>query len=90
MLCDRLPIETNLATRGVISPEARYCVVGYGHLEDTQHVFLLCPHFPYLLPMVRAWIRFNGVDTQAIHDRFHQFIYYTGGLKARHNFLHLI
>jgi len=90
MLRDRLPTKTNLATRGVISPEARYCVAGCGYLEDAQHVFLLCPHFASLWSMVRAWIGFDGVDTQAIHDHFHQFIYYTGGMKARRNFLHLI
>ena len=75
MLRERLPTKINLVTRGVISPEARYCVVGCGHLEDAQHVFLLCPHFSSLLPMVRARVGFDGVDTQAIHDHFHQFIY---------------
>ena len=65
-------------------------MAGCGHLEDAQHVFLLCPHFASLWSMVRAWIGFDGVDNQAIHDHFHQFIDYTGGLKARRNFLHLI
>jgi len=90
MLRDRLPTKTNLANRGVISPEPRYCVAGCGHLKDAQHVFLLCPHFASLWSMLRAWIRFDGVDTQIIHDHLHQFIYYKGGLKARRNFLHLI
>ena len=61
-----------------------------GHLEDAQYVFLLCPHFASLWPMVQAWVEFDDVDTQALHDHFHQFIYYTSGLKARRNFRHLI
>jgi len=50
----------------------------------------MCPHFASIWPIVRAWIGFDGVDTQVIHDHFYQFIYYTGGLKARRNFLQLI
>jgi hypothetical protein len=79
-----------MATRGLISLEARFCMAGCGHLEDAHHMFLLCPHFASLWPMVRAWIGFDCVDTQVIQDHFYQFIYYTGGLKARRNFLPLI
>jgi len=90
LLRDRLPTKTNLATRGVISLEARFCVAGCGHLEDAWQMFLLCPHFASLWPMVRAWIGFDGVDTQVIQNHYYQFIYYTDRLKARHNFLQLI
>lgn len=53
-------------------------------------MFVLCPHFDFLWPLMRAWIGFDGVDIQVIHDHLNQSIYYTGGLKARRNFLHLI
>ena len=39
---------------------------------------------------MRVWIGFDGVDTHVIQDHLNQFIYYTGGLKARRNYLHLI
>jgi hypothetical protein len=54
ILHDRLPTKKNLATHDIIFPEGRYCVAGCGHLEDAQHVFLLCPHFASLWPMVQA------------------------------------
>jgi len=90
MFCDRLPTKTNMANRGVIYPEARFCVAECGHPEDAQHIFLLCPHFGSLWPLVQAWIGFDGFDTQVIQNHLNQFIYYSGGLKARRNFLHLI
>jgi len=71
MLRDRLPTKKNLATHSVICSEARYCVAGCCHLKDAHHVFLLCPRFASLWLMVRVWIGFDGVDTQAIHDHFH-------------------
>ena len=46
MLRDRLLTKTNLATHSVISPEARYCVLGCGHLENAHHVFVSSFHFP--------------------------------------------
>jgi hypothetical protein len=87
LLRDRLPTKTNLATCGVISDVARLCIAGCGHVEDAQHLFITCTSFASLWPLVRAWIRFDGVDTQVISDHFTQFTYYTCGLKARCSFL---
>ena len=90
MLRDRLPTKSKLATRGVISTEAHLCVAGCGHVKDVQHLFLSCSVFASLWSLLRAWIGFDGVDTQVILDHFYQFIYYTGVLKARQNFLQFI
>jgi len=53
-------------------------------------MFLLCPHFGSLWPLVQTWIAVDGVEIQVIQDQLNHFIYYTGGLKAQRNFLHLI
>ena len=90
LLRDRLPTKSNLANRGIISTEARLCVAGCGHAEDSTHLFLACPTFGAIWPMVRVWIGFDGVDSQVLSDHFLQFINHTGGLKARCSFLHMI
>jgi len=90
LLRDRLPTKINLANRSIITNEARLCVVGRGHVEDSTHLFLACPTFGAIWPMVRAWIGFDGVDTQVLSDHFLQFINQTSGLKARCSFLHMI
>ena len=90
LLRDRLPTKENLASRGVLSVEARSCIDGCGHVEDLNHLFLSCPYFGALWPMVRAWFGVVGVETQFISDHFLQFINYAGGLRARRSFFHLI
>ncbi|AES88425.1 hypothetical protein MTR_4g054990 [Medicago truncatula] len=70
--------------------EARFCVTGCGHVEDVNHMFLSCPFFGALWPMVRAWLDAEGVDSHAISDHFVQFIEYVGGLKFRRSLFHLI
>lgn len=52
--------------------------------------WLSCATLASLWPLVRAWIGFDGTDTQVISDHFTQFIYYTYGLKARWSFLQLV
>jgi hypothetical protein len=43
LLRDRLPTKGNLANRGIIPMEGRFCVSGCGHVEDVNHLFLSCP-----------------------------------------------
>jgi len=89
-LRDRLPTKSNLADRGIIYVEARFCVTGCGHVEDVNHMFVSCPIFGALRPMVRQWLGVEGVDYHAISYHFVQFIEYGGGLKARRSLFHLI
>jgi len=85
-----LPTKANLVNRGVILLEARLCVNGCRHVEDVNHLFLSCPIFGALWPLVTAWLGVEGVDPQHISDHFLQFIRYAGGLKLRRSFFHLI
>jgi len=87
---DRLPTKENLASRGVLSLEARSCIDGCGHVEDVNHLFLSCPYFGALWPLVRAWLGVVGVESQFISDNFLQFINYVGGLRSRCSFFYLI
>ncbi|GAU31563.1 hypothetical protein TSUD_333390 [Trifolium subterraneum] len=45
LLRDRLPTKANLVTRGIIPPEAHYCVTGCGGIETAQHLFFTCGTF---------------------------------------------
>lgn len=90
LLRDRLPTKSNLVARGIISVENRFCVSGCGQVEDVNHLFLSCPIFGALWPLVRAWLGVEGVDSHAISDHFVQFIEYAGGLKLRRSLFHLI
>jgi len=90
LLRDRLPTKANLVTRGVISSEASQCISECGSLETAQHFFLACDDFSSLWPMVRHWLGFMGVDTNVLSDHFIQFVYSTGGGKAKRSFLQLI
>jgi hypothetical protein len=74
LLRDRLPTKANLANFGVIPVEARLCVIGCGHVEDVNHMFLSCPIFGALWPLVRAWLGVEGVDSQTISKHFSLFI----------------
>ncbi|GAU29128.1 hypothetical protein TSUD_58940 [Trifolium subterraneum] len=62
LLRDRLPTRTNLVSRGIISPEAHFCVSGCGGIESTQHLFFTCGTFGSLWSAVRLWIGFSSVD----------------------------
>jgi len=90
LLRDRLPTKSNLIYRGVVSPETGMCVSGCGSLESAQHLFLYCPTFAALWPMVCDWIGFDGVDTDVLSDHFVQFVHSTGGSKATKTFLQLV
>jgi hypothetical protein len=90
LLRDRLPTKTNLVARGIISPEAHFCVAGCDDIESAQHLFLSCGTFGSLWGLVRSWIGFSAVDTHTIPDHFVQFTYSAGGFRARRSFLQLI
>jgi len=90
LLRDRLPTKENLANRGIISMQARSCLVGYGQVEDLYHLFLSCPLSGALWSLVRAWLGVQGVESQVLADHFIQFIHYASGLKPRRYFFHLI
>jgi len=83
LLRDRLLTKSNLNYKGVVSPEVGLCVSGCGYLESAQHLFLYCPTFAALWPMVRDWIGFDGVDTNVLSDHFVQFVHSTGGNKIK-------
>ncbi|XP_039682999.1 uncharacterized protein [Medicago truncatula] len=78
LLRDRLPTKSNLVERGIISVENRFCVTGCGQVEDVNHLFLSCPIFGALWPLVRAWLGVEGVDSHTISDHCVQFIEYAG------------
>jgi len=78
LLRDRLPTKANLAVRGIITSDERFCAAGCGHVEDAQHLFLFCSTFGSLWPPVRLWIDFEGADSQVISNHFSQFIFYIG------------
>jgi len=88
LLRDRLPTKNNLANHGVIPLEARLCLTGCGHVEDVNHLFLSCPTFGALWPLVRAWLGVVGVDSQTTSDHFLQFINYAGCSRLRRSFFH--
>ena len=90
LLRDRLPTKSNLVARGIISPEAHFCVSGCGGIETAQHIFLSCSTFASLWGLVRSWIGFSAVDAHAHPDHFVQFTFSAGGLRARRSFLQLI
>jgi len=89
-LRDRLPTKANLANRGIIPLEGRLFAIGCGHVEDVNHLFLSCPIFGALRPLVRAWLGVDGVDPQHILDHLLQFIHCAGCLKSQRFFSHLI
>ncbi|GAU41193.1 hypothetical protein TSUD_26180 [Trifolium subterraneum] len=51
LLRDRLPTKGNLVTRGILSPEAHFCVSGCGAVESAQHLFLSYSTFGQLWPL---------------------------------------
>ncbi|MCI52511.1 glutamate-gated kainate-type ion channel receptor subunit GluR5, partial [Trifolium medium] len=53
-------------------------------------MFLSCPVFAPLWNQVRAWIGISSADPELLQDHFVQFIYCSGGLRARRSFLQLI
>ncbi|MCI11441.1 70 kDa peptidyl-prolyl isomerase [Trifolium medium] len=90
LLRDRLPTKANLVTRGIISPEAHFCVSGCGGIESAQHLFFTCGTFGSLWSSVRLWIGFSSADPQNPSDHLIQFVDAAGGRRARRSFLQLI
>ncbi|GAU24994.1 hypothetical protein TSUD_312290 [Trifolium subterraneum] len=90
LLRDRLPTKANLVTRGILSPEAHFCVSGGGAVESAQHLFLSCSTFGPLWHMVSSWIGSPLVDSHTIPDHFAQFTLSVGGSRGRRSFMQLI
>ncbi|GAU47231.1 hypothetical protein TSUD_107670 [Trifolium subterraneum] len=90
LLRDRLPPRANLVSRGIISPEAHFCVSGCGDIETAQHLFFTCGIFGTLWSAVRLWIGFSSVDHQNPSDHFLHFVSVLGERRARRSFLQLI
>jgi len=70
--------------------ESRLCIAGCGQVEDLNRLFLSCPFFGALWPLVRDWLGVAGAESQVISDHFLQFIHYACDLKSRRSFFHLI
>jgi len=81
LLRNRLPTKSNLLARVIISKEAQRCVTGCGEVETAQHLFVSCPIFNEVWPLVRQRIRVYGVDPLDTQQHFIQFIYLSGGSK---------
>ncbi|GAU40603.1 hypothetical protein TSUD_28090 [Trifolium subterraneum] len=90
LLRDRLPTKSNLAIRGIITPEAQSCVTGCGEMETAHHLFISCSIFGSLWSSVRSWIGLSSVDPHDLTDHFLQFTYSSGSLSVRRSFLQLI
>jgi hypothetical protein len=73
--------------RGVIVADDIVCVSGYGNVETGEHLFLSCTMFASLWQQVREWIGFVGVESNNISDHLVQFMYMTGGGKAKRSFM---
>jgi len=69
--------------RGCVSLDA-------GTLKMWITMFLSCPTFGALWPLVRAWLGVVGVDSQSVSDHFLQFINHAGCSRSRRSFFHLI
>jgi hypothetical protein len=42
LLRDRLPTNSNLVTRDIITPESHFCVTGCSGIESARHLFVSC------------------------------------------------
>ncbi|GAU19084.1 hypothetical protein TSUD_79060 [Trifolium subterraneum] len=90
LLRDRLPTKANLVTRGILSPEAHFCVSGCEAVESAQHLFLSCSTFGPLWSIVSSWIGSPLVVSHTIPDHFAQFTLSLGGSRGRRSFMQLI
>ncbi|GAU48396.1 hypothetical protein TSUD_405410 [Trifolium subterraneum] len=90
LLRDRLPTKANLVTRGIILPEAHYCVTGCEGIETARHLFFTCGTFGSLWSAVRFWLGFFSVDPQNPADDFLQFTHLAGGRRAHRSLLQLL
>ncbi|MCI44378.1 70 kDa peptidyl-prolyl isomerase, partial [Trifolium medium] len=68
LLRDRLPTKVNLASRGIITPDAQSCVAVCGGIESAQHLFISCSFFGSPWSSVRSWIDVSSVPPQNLAD----------------------
>jgi len=90
LLKDRLLTKINLQRCGIAQVTDTMCVSGCGKDESASHLFLHCHVFGSIWQHIRSWIGVTGVDTDNVSDHLHQFIHYSGYLKARRSFLQLL
>jgi hypothetical protein len=76
--------------RGFIPDVDVGCLVGCGHLETSQHLFLSCEFYGSLWHEVRSWLGVSGPDPHNISDHFYHFTHSAGGLRARRSLLQLV
>lgn len=90
LLRDRLPTKDNLVSRGILSEEQRLCSNGCGELESASHLFLYCPHFAALWPLLRSWIGVSTAEPNCLSAHFIQFTFAAGSSRAKRSLLQLI
>ncbi|GAU34888.1 hypothetical protein TSUD_144190 [Trifolium subterraneum] len=90
LLRDTLPTKAKLVTRGILSPEAHYCVSGCGAIESAQHLFLSCSTSGSLWSLVSSWIGSSLVDSHTISNHFTHFTHSAGVSRAHRSFMQLI
>jgi hypothetical protein len=70
LLRDKLPMKTNLVTRGILSPYCTLCVTGCGGTKSAHHLFLSRGTLSSLWPLVHAWIGISTADAYSLSDHF--------------------
>jgi hypothetical protein len=90
LLRNRLPTRDNLVQRHIITPDSQLCVTGCGGVEITLHPFFSCSVFASLWHLICNWVGTSAVDPYRLQDHFVQFVYSTGGTRARRSFLQLL
>jgi len=90
LLRDRLPTRSNLLAHSIITNVDVGCLVGCGHLETSEHLFLSCDFYGSLWREERSWLSVPGPDPHNISDHLHQFTHSAGSLRVRRSFLQLV
>lgn len=76
--------------RGILTPNAHWCVSRCGEVETSQYLFVSCPIFGELWLRVRPWIGIDGADPYDTADHFVQFSYLAGGTASKYSFMQLL
>jgi hypothetical protein len=63
---------------------------GCGAVETVHHLFVSCPIFSDVWPLVQQWIGVYGVDPLDTHQHFIQFIYLSGRSTKSRSFMQLL
>jgi hypothetical protein len=90
LLRNRLPTKDNLARRSVIPSAQTACVLGCGHPETANHLFLDCVFFGSIWYEVWDWLGISFVSPGVIRHHLHQFINMVGLPRVTHLFMKII